>query len=218
MTHEKLMPIEDNVNSGDREPEITLPPQPIWVQLAFAFTLLFTALHVYWAVGGTWGLPLLALQEQSAVQAVNWVVSLIMVIGALFILALNHPIGRRVPSWTLLVPLWIATVVCLSHALYGFVTKSLYLIGYQSAVDFPVVSGVSAAEADEANHRSAVLDLLVFEPCFLIQGVVLAMAAWQFIRTPDGRRKWRISLTAGIAAITVFGALLSLADMRFAIS
>ncbi|WP_326609081.1 DUF3995 domain-containing protein [Streptomyces scopuliridis] len=218
MTYEKSMPIEESANSGDREPEITLPPQPVWVQLAFAFTLLFMAIHLYWAVGGTWGLPLLALQEKAAVQAVNWVVSVIMVIGALFVLALNHPIGRRVPSWTLLVPLWTGAVVCVSHAIYGLITKALYLSGWHGAVNFPVVAGVSPATAAAENRHSAILDILVFEPCFLIQGLLLALAAWQFIRTPAGRRRWRMSLIAGIALIDVFGLLLDLAGKQFAIS
>ncbi|AJE43573.1 hypothetical protein [Streptomyces nodosus] len=61
-------------------------------------------------------------------------------------------------------------------------------------------------------------DLLVFEPCFLVQGVVLALAAWQFIRTGDGRRRWWTSLVVGVLVIDVFGALLSLAGMRFAVS
>ncbi|MFJ2722639.1 DUF3995 domain-containing protein [Streptomyces sp. 6-11-2] len=175
-------------------------------------------LHVYWAVGGTWGLPLLARHNKSAVQAVNWVVSALMLFGALFVLALNRRTGSRVRAWVLLVPMWIAAVVCVSHALYGFVTKALYLSGRHGAVDFPVVPGVGTAEAAEANHLSAVQDLLVFEPCFMVQGVVLALAAWQFIRTRSGRRKWWTSLAVGIVVIDVFGALLSLAGARFALS
>jgi hypothetical protein len=118
MTYETPMATENHVNSSDREPEITLPPRPVWVYLAFAFTILYMSIHLYWAVGGTWGLPLLALHDKSAVQAVNRVVCVIMVIGAVIVLALNHPIGRRVRSWMLLVPIWIGAVVCVSHGIY----------------------------------------------------------------------------------------------------
>jgi hypothetical protein len=75
------MPAENHVNASDREPEITLPTRPVWVYLAFAFTLLYMSIHLYWAVGGTWGLPLLALHDKSAVQAVDWVVCVIMVMS-----------------------------------------------------------------------------------------------------------------------------------------
>lgn len=199
-------------------PRSDLPPRPVWVFLAFSFTLAFMSVHLYWAVGGSWGLPPLALHDRSAVQAANWVVSVIMLIGALVVLALNHPAGRRVPPWMLLVPVWIGAVVCVSHGIYGIATKALYLSGWHGAVDFPVVPGISAATAATQNHLSAVHDLLVFEPCFLVEGALLAMAAWQFLRTPVGRRKWSISVVAGIVVIDVFGALLTLGGMRFAIS
>jgi len=206
------------VSTRDWQAQVTLPPRPIWVHLAFAFTILFMSLHLYWALGGTWGLPPTALQEKSAVQASNWVVTIIMLVGALVILALNYPVSRRVPSWTLLVPIWVAAVVCISHATFGIATKALYLSGWHGAVDFPAVPGVSAARAAEMNHLAAVRDLTVFEPSFLIQGGLLALAAWQFIRTPAGRRKWSMSTVAGAAAIVVFGTLLSLGDMHFVIA
>lgn len=117
----------------------------------------------------------------------------------------------------MLLPLWGAAVVCISHAFFGWVTKGLYLVGMKSAVDFPVVPGVSAATADKENHLSAVIDILVFEPCFLIQGVVLAMAAWQFIRTAANRRRWVWSLAVGVVLVDLFGVTLSLAGLKFAI-
>jgi hypothetical protein len=218
MAYETPMSAENHVNSSDTAEEIILPPRPVWVHLAFVFTLLYMLIHLYWAIGGTWGLPLLAMHDKSAVQAVDWVVCVIMVIGALFVLALNRPIGRRVPSWALLGPIWIGAVVCLSHGIYGFLTKALYLSGHHGAVNFPVVAGVSAATAAAKNHLSAVQDVLVFEPCFAIEGALLALAAWQFQRTQAGRRRWAWSLVVGIVVIDVFGALLSLGGMHFAIS
>ncbi|MFR9673721.1 DUF3995 domain-containing protein [Streptomyces sp. TR06-5] len=185
---------------------------------AFVFTLAFTALHVYWAVGGTWGLPLLALHNAEAVRTVNWAVSALMLIGAFVVLGLNRPVARKVPSWMLLVPIWAGTVVCVSHALYGFVTKGLYLSGQQNAVDFPVVPGVDPATAAEKNHLSALHDLLVFEPAFLIQGVLLALAGLQFLTTAAGRRRWSVSLIVGVLAIDAFGVALALAGLRFAVN
>ncbi|MEU5365837.1 DUF3995 domain-containing protein [Streptomyces sp. NPDC005925] len=175
------------------------------------------ALHVYWAVGGTWGLPPAAEVHQSETQVANAVVSVIELIGAFWVLALLHPVARRFPSWMVLSPLWAAAAVCVSHAIFGVITKTLYLGGMHEAVDFPAVPELSAGEVADANHLSAVHDLLVFEPCFLIQGVVLAMAAWQFIRTPARRRLWTWSLVVAVVLINVFGALLSLVDAKFAI-
>jgi hypothetical protein len=52
----------------------------------------------------------------------------------------------------------------------------------------------------------------------VVEGVLLALAAWQLIRTPAGRRRWWMSVIVGIVVIDVFGALLSLGGMHFAIS
>jgi hypothetical protein len=203
---------------GGEASDAALPARPIWVYLAFAFTLLYLVIHLYWALGGTWGLPPLALRDGAVVRAVDWVVCAIMMIGALFVLALRRPIRGRSRSLALLVPIWIGAVVCLSHGVFGFITKALYLSGWHSAVNFPVVPGVSAATAAAKNHLSAVQDLVVFEPCFAIEGALLALAAWQFFRTPIARRRWSWSLLVGVVAIDVFGALLSLAHLHVAIS
>lgn len=192
--------------------------RPGWVYAAFGFTLLFTSVHLYWAVGGTWGLPLSALRELPVVRAANAVVVVIMLVGAGFVLALNTRAGRRLPAWTLLVPIGAGAVVCVSHALFGLATKALYLSGRPGAVDFPVVAGVDAATAAARNHLSAVQDLLVFEPMFLLQGVLLALVAGQFIGTRAGRRTWWLTVAAGTVAIDVFGAVLALGGRHFAIS
>ena len=218
MTHET--PVADDeipVNSTDDDTAAP-PSKPGWVYAAVAFTFFFTAIHLYWALGGEWGLPLLALHDKSVVRSVDWVVCVVMVIGAVLVLALNHPISRRIRPSLLLVPIGIGSVVCVSHGIYGFITKTLYLSGVHGAVAFPTVPGVSAATAAAKNHLSAVQDLIVFEPCFAIEGVLIALAAWQFIRTRTGRRRWLVTVLAGTLVIDVFGTLLSVVGMRFAVS
>ncbi|MFD0020052.1 DUF3995 domain-containing protein [Streptomyces sp. NPDC058382] len=187
------------------------------IYLTVAFTLLYMGLHVYWAVGGTWGVPLAALQNADAVRKANWVVSGIMLIGAAWVFALDHRFSRRVPAWAVLAPLWCGAVVCASHAVFGFVTKTLYLAGVHDAVDFPDATGVSGAALAQDHHVSAVRDLWVFEPCFLIQGLLLALVGRQFIRTPGGRRTWSLSLLVGVAVVDVFGLFLALGNAHFAV-
>ncbi|MET9669340.1 hypothetical protein ABZY19_28835 [Streptomyces sp. NPDC006475] len=107
-----------------------------------------------------------------------------MLIGVVWILALNRLAIRRIHALILLTPIWAGVILCVSHALFGFVAKSLYLVGHHGAVDFLVVPGVDAVTAADANHLSAAQDLLVFETCFLILGLVLTLAAWQFLCRP----------------------------------
>ena len=192
-------------------------PRSIWIRAAFVFTILFMALHVYWAVGGTWGLPPATLGREAEVQAANWVVSAIMLIGALYILALDRPISRKIPSWLLLPPIWIGAVVCLSHGVFGLATKALYLSGRHGAVNFPDLPGRSEAEVAGSNRLAAWHDLLVFEPCFILQGALLALAAWHFIRGPAARRRWSMSIVAGTAAIDILGTALTLVGTHISI-
>jgi Protein of unknown function (DUF3995) len=172
---------------------------------------------VYWAVGGTWGVPLAALQNADTVRNANWVVSAVMLVGAAWVLALDHRFAGRAPAWVVLTPLWCGGVICVSHAVFGFVTKTLYLAGVHDAVDFPEATGVDAATPARDHHVSAVRDLWVFEPCFLIQGLLLALVGRQFIRSAAGRRTWSLSVLLGVAVVDVFGLLLSLGNMHVAL-
>ncbi|WP_436772524.1 DUF3995 domain-containing protein [Yinghuangia sp. YIM S09857] len=188
------------------------------VRLTAAFTALFAALHVYWAVGGTWGLPPAAHEHAASVRATNWAVTAVMAFGVCWILALEHPAARRPPPWVPLAPLWVASVVCISHAVFGFATKGLYLAGLRSAVDFPDVQGLDAATLNDKNHWAAVHDILVFEPCFAVQGLLLAALGHRFARTRRGRRAWSGSLAAGTVAIDAFGIALVLVGHHVTVS
>lgn len=206
-------------------PRTPVPTRPMWAYLAFLLTVGFIPIHAYWALGGTWGLPPSAVPHgsmnpatESVVRAANWGVCGLLLIGAAVLLTPALPLGRRIHPLPLLVPLGIGSVVCVSHGLYGIVTKGLYVMGAHGAVDFPEVAGVSAATAAAENRAAAILDLLAFEPYFLIEGVLIALAGWQFARTPAARRRWAMTVVAGTLLIEVFGTLLSLSGLRFAVS
>jgi hypothetical protein len=197
-----------------------LPPsRPVWAYWACWVTIAFIPIHVYWAMGGTFWLPAAVLSPSytTALQLANWGVSVLLAIGAAVVLALTRTVGRRVHPALLLAPIWVGSAVCGSHAVFGFVTKTLYLAGMHGAVNFPALPGVSEAEAAAANHTAAVLDLAVFEPWFLIEGVLLLLAGRQFLRTPKARRWWTASLIVGTALIVLFGAALAVTDQQVAV-
>ena len=144
--------------------------------------------------------------------------SVLLAGGAAVVLALSQPIGRRLHPVLLLAPIWIGSVVCVSHAIFGVITKGLYVGGVHGAVNFPVVPGISAATAVAANHTSAVLDLAVFEPWFLVEGALLFLAGRQFLRTTSARLQWTASIIIGTALIDAVGALLAVSRLHFALS
>jgi hypothetical protein len=213
-------PTQADNNSAHAASEGTLPSRRLWAYLAFGFTVAYIPIHLYWALGGTFWLPGGGLDKatESAVEIADWGVCVLLLIGAAAILLLIRPAGRRFHPALLLVPIWIGAVVCVSHAIYGFITKGLYAAGMHGAVNFPSVPGVSPADAAASNHTSTVLDLTVFEPWFLIEGVLLVLAVHQFLRTRATRRRWLITIIVGVALVDVLGTLLALNNLRLAVS
>ena len=112
----------------------------------------------------------------------------------------------------MLTPLRLGSVVSVSHGLYGMVTKALYVAGAHSAVSYP-----EPLTAAQKNH-SALLDLGVFEPWFLLQGLLLLLAGRWFARTAAGRRWWTLSLIAGVVFVDAFGIALAVTHEHFAVS
>ena len=58
----------------------------------------------------------------------------------------------------------------------------------------------------------------MFEPWFLILGLLLALAGRWFARTAAGRRWWTLSLAAGIVLADAFGIVLAVTHHHFAVS
>jgi hypothetical protein len=190
---------------------------PLDPRLAYAaclFTLAYVPIHVVWALGGTLLLPGGdATASLPGLRAANWIVSAFLVVGAIVVLALVRHWGRRIPRALLLVPIYVAAIVCLSHALFGFITKGLYLAGVQGAVSSPMASSWTAAE----RARAIWLDLAVFEPWFLLEGVLLTAVGRQAIVRLAGRRWWIVGVVVGALLLLVFGGVLAFKGLTFAI-
>jgi len=181
--------------------------------LAALAALAAIPIHLYWALGGTWGLPGgAATASLPGIRATNIAVSVLLVCGAAFLYALTRSWSRRPPALLLLAPVWAASVVCISHGLFGIVTKGLYVAGGHAAVSWP--EPLTAAQ----KHLAAVRDLAAFEPWFLIQGLLLAAAGHWLARTATGRRRWALSLAAGIVLADAFGIVLAVTHHHFAVS
>lgn len=156
---------------------------PLMIYLAALVALAGIPIHLYWALGGTWGLPGGATTAGlPGLHTTNAIVSVLLAAGAALVFGLSMPWARRPPAVVMLTPLWLGSVVSVSHALYGMVTKGLYVAGAQSAVSYP-----APLTAAQKNH-AALLDLGLFEPWFLIQGLLLLLAGRWFARTAAGHR------------------------------
>jgi len=124
---------------GRTPPGGSPPPRgPLLAYLAALAALAGIPIHLYWAAGGTWGLPGgAAAAGLPGVRATNLAVSVLLACGAAFLYGLTRPWSRRPPALLMLAPVWAGAVMCLSHGLFGMATKSLYAAGVQSAVSWP---------------------------------------------------------------------------------
>ena len=186
---------------------------PMIAHLAALAAVAGIPVHLYWALGGTWGYPGgTATAGLPGLRAVNLVVSALLACGAVYLYGLTRPWARRPPARLVLAPVWAAAVVCVSHGLFGIATKGLYLAGLKTAVSWPE-HGLTAGQ----KNLAALHDLTIFEPWFLILGFLLALAG-RWFAGPAVSRRWTLSLVAAIVVIDAFGTALALTHHRFAVA
>ncbi len=182
--------------------------------LAALVALADIPVHVYWAAGGTWALPGGAATAQlPGLRETNLAVVVLLACGAAWLVGLTTNWARRLPAALVLAPVWAGAVICLSHSMFGLATKSLYLAGVRSATSWPEHGLTPAQKTSAALH-----DISIFEPWFLLQGLMLAWAGHQFAATTAGRRRWAWSLIAGTVLVEAFGLILTATHHRLAIS
>jgi hypothetical protein len=141
---------------------------PGWASYAAsAWALAFAAVHLYWALGGTVGLPKgMSVDMNPALFVVDVLAVPLCVVGALLALSLVRPWGRLFPRRFLLACAWGVCALLVFHA-----TPTL------------IWDGLVAAGLRETNL--SVLErwsLFVYEPWFFMGGVLYGVAAWGYGR------------------------------------
>lgn len=190
----------------------TIRRRQLVVVLAVSVTLTAIPIRLYWALGGTWGLPGgTAVAELPGLHPTNAAVVGILAAGAALLTGLTRPWARRVPAALVLGPIWVGSILCISHGLYGTITKALYAVGVHSAVDYiePLT--------DAQKNLMTVRDLCIFEPWFLAQGLLLLFAGRWFTRTKT-RRHWTLSVLAGTVLLDALGVALTITHQRLAVN
>jgi hypothetical protein len=130
---------------------------------AFAWSVLFIAPHVYWAAGGTAGLPE-GEPLEGAIAAINYAAIALSALAAVLALALARPPGSPARRRILLAGAWTAAV----------------LLGLRGAGG--LAQGL--AEGGEWSEDGSDALVIVFEALFLLGGILFALAAREFARLP----------------------------------
>ncbi len=146
----------------------TRSPRAVWpAYAACAWTLVFAAVHVYWALGGTVGLPPgFTVSMNRALFVIDLVSIPLSGVGALLALTLVRPWGRRFPRGMLLTAAWGVCTLMLLHAAPTLIEGGLIATGL-------VANDLSAEDR---------LSLVLYEPWFLIGGTLFGTAAWCYGR------------------------------------
>lgn len=145
----------------------------------FVVGMLYALWSAYWAAGGSAGLDELggklaelARQRDPMLIRVVWVTVVLKIVGATLGLALVQPWGRRLPRWLLLSGSWGATAVLV---LYGALLVAVQLV---------VLLGGLQPDAP-VDRKPFYWHLFLWDPWFLLWGLLLGAATWAFVRPSD---------------------------------
>jgi len=154
--------------------------------------------HLYWALGGTIGLSAVKPSASALPEwrAINWAASGVLALPALVAVAVVRARPGVVKTGLLLITM-AGSAIAAAHGLYGIVYRSVTVAG---AID------VDGQSFDASRHGWVIWDLLVFEPWFLIEGLLLA-GVGSIATPPSSRRRWIIACAAAIALATLTGLL-----------
>lgn len=153
---------------------------------ACAWALAFAAVSFYWAAGGTAGadtigpsLTSLALARDPTFIAILWATGALKLAAGLFALALVRPWGQRILRWLLLLAGWGTGAALIAYGGASFVQHALMLTGI---IGIPAGLGAVAAR----------WHLLLWDPWWLLGGILFVVAAWRFGRKTSLRGQSRV--------------------------
>jgi Protein of unknown function (DUF3995) len=153
-----------------------------WAGYAAAvWSFVFAALSCYWAAGGTLGLHTLSTQITGRTNdpgfiALVWGTALAKVVAGVLALALVQRWGRRLDHRLLLIAGWATGVALTAYGALGLVQAVLALAG--------VVDPPAGADRDVLRWYA-----FLWEPYWLLGGVLFLLATWHHWRVSTPRRE-----------------------------
>lgn len=159
------------------------PASTTWAAYAAAaWAFVFAAMSFYWAAGGTAGgstlgesMTKLAREREPWFVAVLWVTGALKAVAGVVALALVQPWGQRFPRWLRLVAAWGVGAILVLYGGANLAARGLMEVGL---IEKP-------ASVDSAAAR---WHLLLWDPWWLLGGLLFVAAAWSYQRRSDDAR------------------------------
>jgi hypothetical protein len=155
----------------------TAPRAEWWAYGAACWAFAFALYSLYGALGGDLGVDQLAneIREQakerdSGFVAQLWAATALKVIAGLLALALVQDWGRAIPSPALRIAAWLVAIGLIVYGASNLIRFGLMDLG---VIDTP----------DSVGSYAVSWYVFLWEPIWLLGGVLFAAAAWRFDRT-----------------------------------
>ncbi|MED3562612.1 DUF3995 domain-containing protein [Bacillus xiapuensis] len=185
------------------------PPQSksaVWAGIAvFVWSIAYMLPHLYWALGGRIGLSLLkpSVAESPHFEFINWVALPIFIAAGLVGLGFIY-LGKSKILRTLLLSISVlGCSIATAHGIFGIIYRGLQIAG---------VIGLDNGTFHIHDNIYVVWDLVIFEPWFLIEGILLAIAGWCHLKGARSRKIWLAVCMLG----TIVGLVTGILGVRFA--
>lgn len=192
----------DDPQSLSQEPQRLPSRCLVWSGYAILiWSVAYGLLHLLWAAGI--GLSMLkpSALEISQFKVANVVTAVLLTAVGFLGLAFIHLRRRRFLSWLLLAIAWAGCSLSTSHGIYGIIHRILQMTG---------VVELESGPFNPVEHAYVLWDLIVFEPWFTIEGILLAIVGWCYLRRARNRRIWLLLCVVG----TIIGLITGLLGVR----
>lgn len=165
------------IDTEKTAPAVGVRPMAWAGYAACAWACVFATASFYWAAGGIAGVDTNApaitkpvLAHDPTWIAILWGTGALKIIAALLALALVRPWGRMIPRWLLLVAAWGASALMgLYEGAASMIQHALMVAG---VIDIPAGLGSTSAR----------WHLLLWDPWWLVGGILFGLAAWSYQR------------------------------------
>jgi hypothetical protein len=178
----------------------------VWSGYAvFIWSIVYMLPHLYWALGGKMGGSLLKPNTIQSIHfdLINWIASVFLTVAGLIGLAFIYRSKGRVSRYMLLFIAWAGCSLAASHGIYGIVYRVLQISG---------VVELETGSFDIHEDAFVLWDLVLFEPWFLIEGILFGIVGYCFLKNARSRKFWLAACMIG----TIVGLVTGIMGVRFA--
>ncbi|WP_282943017.1 DUF3995 domain-containing protein [Paenibacillus sp. RC67] len=178
----------------------------VWSGYAvFIWSIAYMLPHLYWALGGKMGGGILKpnIVHSLDFEFINLIATVFLTVAGLIGIAFIYWNKGRVSSYMLLFISWAGCSLSASHGIFGIIYRILQISG---------VVGLESGTFHINEDAYVLWDLMLFEPWFLIEGILLGIVGWYFLKEARSRMIWLAACIFGV----IFGLVTGIMGVRFA--